>query len=545
MTDRAAAPRFAFGRNWRRFLEVLDDARIEEAERSLSGMLGRASLHGATFIDVGSGSGLFSLAAARLGAARVHSFDYDLDSVACTTQLRDRFGPAEAWTVERGSALDEAYIERLGQWDVVYSWGVLHHTGNMWQALDNVTRLVTPGGLLFISIYNDQGPISDGWKAVKRTYNRSLIGRGAVLAAFVPDFVGRGVVVDLLRRRNPFARYREYQRTRGMSATHDWIDWLGGYPFEVARPEAVFDFFQARGFELRRSTTCGGRLGCNEFVFSRAGQARYSMNRDLCALLACPECRQRLLLEPGPPLDGEIESGTLTRTRLRRHVPGHRRIPRFVPADNYSKSFGFQWNRFRRTQLDSFTGQPISRERFFAQSGWREADLDGARVLDLGCGAGRFAEIALGAGARLVAVDYSSAVDACRANLGPHPRLDVVQGDVYRLPFQAHQFDFVYCFGVLQHTPDVKQAFMALTRQVAAGGRLSVDAYPRIALNLLLAQVLAPAPRGVCRPTASSAWSLAWWTCCGPSAWRWAGFPLPAAACATSCRSPTTRDSCR
>jgi ubiquinone/menaquinone biosynthesis C-methylase UbiE len=209
------------------------------------------------------------------------------------------------------------------------------------------------------------------------------------------------------------------------------------------------------------------------------------MNRDLCALLACPNCRQHLTLKTSSPLDEDVESGTLTCTGCGATYPVEGGVPRFVPAENYSKSFGFQWNRFRRTQLDSFTGQPISRRRFVAQSGWSEADLAGACVLDLGCGAGRFAEVALGAGARLVAVDYSSAVDACRMNLGPHPRLDVVQGDVYRLPFQARQFDFVYCFGVLQHTPDVKQAFLALTRQVAPGGRIAVDAYPRIALNLL------------------------------------------------------------
>ena len=177
---------------------------------------------------------------------------------------------AGTWTVEQGSALDAGYIARLGRWDIVYSWGVLHHTGNMWQALDNVTRLVKPGGLLFISIYNDQGPVSSGWKAVKRAYNRGTAGRLAVTAVFVPYFVGRGLLADLLRMKNPLSRYREYRRTRGMSMTHDWADWLGGYPFEVAKPEEIFEFFKARGFGLERLTTCGGRLGCNEFVFTNA-----------------------------------------------------------------------------------------------------------------------------------------------------------------------------------------------------------------------------------------------------------------------------------
>ena len=209
------------------------------------------------------------------------------------------------------------------------------------------------------------------------------------------------------------------------------------------------------------------------------------MNRQLCTLLACPSCRQGLALEAAHSEGADVESGTLRCAGCGATFPIERGIPRFVPAENYSSSFGFQWNRFRRTQLDSFTGHPISRDRFFAQSGWQPSDLEGARVLDFGCGAGRFAEIALGAGARLVAVDYSSAVDACRANLGPHPRLDVVQGDVYRLPFKDHQFDFVYRFGVLQHTPDVKKSFMALSRQVGAGGRIAVDVYPELALNVL------------------------------------------------------------
>ena len=209
------------------------------------------------------------------------------------------------------------------------------------------------------------------------------------------------------------------------------------------------------------------------------------MHRDLVSVLACPSCRGDLTIEVEREAEQEIESGVLRCAGCGGAYPVVRFVPRFVPADNYSSSFGFQWNHFRRTQLDSSTGQPISRDRFFSQSGWTPADMERGWTLDVGCGAGRFAEVALGTGTRLVAVDYSSAVDACRANLGPNARLDVVQADVYRLPFRKAQFDFIYCFGVLQHTPDVHASFMALTQQIAAGGQIAVDLYPQTALNVL------------------------------------------------------------
>src|SRR5829696_1438128 len=153
--DIAAGQRFEFGRNWQRFLSVLDDERIAEAERSLTNMLGVSTLAGKTFLDVGSGSGLFSLAALRLGAERVHSFDFDPQSVACTAELRRRYAADDQrWTVAQGSALDEDYIRSLGQWDIVYSWGVQHHTGRMWDGLGLAGSAVAPGGRLFISIYN-------------------------------------------------------------------------------------------------------------------------------------------------------------------------------------------------------------------------------------------------------------------------------------------------------------------------------------------------------------------------------------------------------
>lgn len=266
----ATGQRFAFGDNWNRFLTVLNEERIVEAERSLTEMLGVGTLAKKSFLDVGAGSDLFSLAAMRLGAMRVHSFDYDPQSVACTHELKRRYFPEAAhWTMEQGSALDTDYLQSLGRWDVVYSWGVLHHTGDMWRALANVASLVSEGGVLYISIYNDQGYLSRAWKAVKKAYNSSDVGKWTALGVFVPYFALRGAAADLLRRKNPLGGFRDQEGYRGMSRLYDWIDWLGGYPFEVARPDEVFGLYQNQGFALERLKTCGGKLGCNEFVFRK------------------------------------------------------------------------------------------------------------------------------------------------------------------------------------------------------------------------------------------------------------------------------------
>ncbi len=209
------------------------------------------------------------------------------------------------------------------------------------------------------------------------------------------------------------------------------------------------------------------------------------MKLRLLDLLRCPACRQPLGLTGARERAGEVESGELVCAACGGRYAIVDSVPRFVPAENYAGSFGLQWNRFRRTQLDSHTGQPISRRRFFGQAGWPVEALAGKRVLDVGCGAGRFAEVALSCGATVVAADYSAAVDACRANLGSQPGLHVVQADVYHLPFEPGRFDFVYCFGVLQHTPDVRGAFMALPPQLKDGGRLAVDVYPKRSANWL------------------------------------------------------------
>ncbi len=153
-------------------------------------------------------------------------------------------------------------------------------------------------------------------------------------------------------------------------------------------------------------------------------------------------------------------------------------IPRFVRDDGYAESFGEQWNRYRRVQLDSATGKPLSRRRLFEGTGWPER-LDGERVLEIGCGAGRFTEVLLAAGADVWAVDASSAVDATRANLGDAERLHLAQADLFDLPLERGTFDRVLCFGVLQHTPDPRRAFLAVGEHARAGGWIAADVYRR------------------------------------------------------------------
>jgi 2-polyprenyl-3-methyl-5-hydroxy-6-metoxy-1,4-benzoquinol methylase len=268
----ARGERFEFGANWTAFLTTVDRRRIAEAERSVRDLLERSTLAGQTFLDIGCGSGLFSLAARRLGAT-VHSIDFDPRSVTCTATLRDRYSADDSgWTVEEGSVLDRQYLHRLGQFDVVYSWGVLHHTGAMWTALELAADRVAPEGALVVALYNDQGLKSNAWRRVKRLYCSGPIWRAVVSAALLPYFAARAVCASLVMHRNPATYFTQYKASRGMSLYHDWKDWLGGYPFEVAQPGQVLSALRSRGFNLVHLRTVRG-LGCNEFVFRRKGSA--------------------------------------------------------------------------------------------------------------------------------------------------------------------------------------------------------------------------------------------------------------------------------
>lgn len=264
--------RFPFGKNWARFLETLDDERIAEAVLSLQKMLDTDDLKGKRFLDIGSGSGLFSLAARKLGA-QVESFDFDPQSVGCTNHLRNRYFPGDRnWTVKQASVLDAAFLSSLEKADIVYSWGVLHHTGSMWEALDNAARLVKDDGKLFIAIYNDQGAGSARWGMVKKMYNRHKILRPLILAGGVARLWGPAAIRGVIKGKplDSIDRYKQYKKkSRGMSPWYDAVDWIGGWPFEYATPGAIFDFYKGRGFTLSKLVTRPGH-GCNEFVFVKS-----------------------------------------------------------------------------------------------------------------------------------------------------------------------------------------------------------------------------------------------------------------------------------
>jgi 2-polyprenyl-6-hydroxyphenyl methylase/3-demethylubiquinone-9 3-methyltransferase len=265
----SGALRFEFGRNWAAYLsKAFGPARLDAATKSLVALTGESDLQGKTFLDIGSGSGIVSLAAVQLGAT-VTSVDYDPESVACAERLRASVSSPIRWTVLAGSILDPALVDRLPMADIVYSWGVLHHTGAMWNAIRLAASRVPPGGLFCIAIYNTVERRVGGsrfWAVIKRTYVRvpgllkkvMEVGYGAAKGAML-----------VLTLRNPVTVARDYQRVRGMSLWHDWVDWLGGYPYEYASAGEIFAFGRDElGFELIRMNTTSS-LGCNEFVFRR------------------------------------------------------------------------------------------------------------------------------------------------------------------------------------------------------------------------------------------------------------------------------------
>lgn len=268
--NKDTADRFAFGENWQKFLKNITDERIEKAKRSLTGFLGLPDLSGKTFIDIGCGSGLFSYAAFLLKAERILSFDFDPQSVAATRKLWEKGGSPTRWRMEKGSVLDGEYLKTLGTFDIVYSWGVLHHTGSMWDAIRNSAGLVGEGGYYYIALYNNvEGRLgSSFWFGVKKFYNHS-----PKSVRFLLDWMYIlifHVIANVLRLKNPITAMREYGKSRGMHWREDASDWLGGYPYEYASPGEVFQFMKKEfpSFSLINMKTTSG-IGNNWFLFKR------------------------------------------------------------------------------------------------------------------------------------------------------------------------------------------------------------------------------------------------------------------------------------
>jgi len=211
-----------------------------------------------------------------------------------------------------------------------------------------------------------------------------------------------------------------------------------------------------------------------------------NLNPSLLSLLKCPKTGESLFIESPEYLENKIKSGYLVSEISKNKYEIRNFIPRFVPQTNYADNFGFQWNFFRKTQLDSYSGHKVSTERFWKATGWPPEKMKDAWVLDIGCGSGRFAEVALSSGCNLIALDYSNAVEACYENLKHHSNLHIVQGNVYELPFANETFHYIYSLGVLQHTPDVKKAFLSIPFKLKSGGEVAVDYYEKTWKSFLL-----------------------------------------------------------
>jgi SAM-dependent methyltransferase len=261
--------RYGFGKNWAEFIErQLSDEIVQQSVEHMKTFLKVDTLAGKTFVDIGCGSGIHSLAALHLGAAKVTAFDYDRDSVATSRQVRDWAGIPEArWSIDQGSVLDRAFMDALPKSDIVYSWGVLHHTGAMWEAVRNAAIPLAKGGEFYIALYSSDNyvdPTPEFWIRLKRAYNQAdPLTRKLMELKYVYWILIRP---EIEAGRDPLNMMTNYGK-RGMTAWTDAKDWLGGYPMEFASYAETCGFCKTTA-DLDLVNVLTGE-GCTEYLFAR------------------------------------------------------------------------------------------------------------------------------------------------------------------------------------------------------------------------------------------------------------------------------------
>ncbi len=262
---------FAFGRNWLDYASKIDEAKIARAVEGLRSLSGRQRLDGRSFLDIGCGSGLSALAAARLGASRVAGVDLDPDSVRAAREVFARFAPDFPADFRVCSVFDMQPVE-FGSFDIVHSWGVLHHTGDMVRAVETAAALVGPGGEFYLALYR-KTPFCGMWRVLKRWYSKaSPASQRRAMAAFI--FLRR---LDFALRSKDFDAYVRNYGHRGMDFYNDVHDWLGGYPYQSISPDechallARLGFAVEREFLHRRGNPLRGLMGtsCDQYAFRR------------------------------------------------------------------------------------------------------------------------------------------------------------------------------------------------------------------------------------------------------------------------------------
>lgn len=285
MTVQDTSDRYEFGKNWKRYVDLhFSEEKIEISRQHMLSFLGRSNLSGMRMLDIGSGSGLHSLAAWRSGVREIVSFDYDPNSVETTRLLHEKVGKPSNWTIQQGSVLNKQFMNSLGKFDFVYSWGVLHHTGSQWNAINNAIDAVSDDGVFYIALYDSDVYVNPGpkyWLDIKKKYNSAgKLKRYSMEMDYIKNIVCGKSIRNMAKI---FSIMAEYKKSRGMNLYTDVRDWLGGWPMEFTRVSEIVDVFcKENNFHLQNISTGEANT---EYVFSRGTRAP---EHDLAKLFKIP-----------------------------------------------------------------------------------------------------------------------------------------------------------------------------------------------------------------------------------------------------------------